>query len=514
MSNYKYNLEEVSHLAKGQWLRIFNILNENQLSVAIAKLGKHVPCPVNGGKDGFRLFKDAAITGGGLSNKEGAFPNGFLLLQWLNNWDFPTCLERVAEALGVKPNPPARIISTGEIQYDHRQFQAYGEFVKSGFAPYKFNKKNSSSFYVVLRHKGKDRTIWGVDLEEVIKDVLEGDNIVLKRVGKQPVQITQGNRVINSHRNIWELVNRSATNRTPLEPRQQPQPQAVVENKGFISDEQVPDYVIKAEQAAKVADETKNSKRNKDKIAKVWLESVNFSSYENSPILSYLNKRGVSSKLLFNMQNTLKIHPNLSFWEFSHKDNKYKMEGIYPTMIAAVRNVHGEVVSLHRTYLTKDGVKAPGMNKKIMSPSKSMSGAAIRLGGIPEDGVIGVAEGIETALSVTKATKLTTWSAISAWGIESFEVPDGVKAVIIWADKDRPDDKGNEAGINAAIKLYDRLIEEGIACTIALPKKSLEKGIKSIDWNDVLVNEGPQAFPNLEPVKKGLLKQAELMKNK
>ena len=71
MSNYKYNLEEVSHLAKGQWLRIFNILNENQLSVAIAKLGKHVPCPVNGGKDGFRLFKDAAITGGGLSNKEG-----------------------------------------------------------------------------------------------------------------------------------------------------------------------------------------------------------------------------------------------------------------------------------------------------------------------------------------------------------------------------------------------------------------------------------------------------------
>lgn len=52
---YFLNIEEIRPLAKGHWDYIFSALAP-QLSVAMEQPGKHVPCPVHGGKDGFRLF--------------------------------------------------------------------------------------------------------------------------------------------------------------------------------------------------------------------------------------------------------------------------------------------------------------------------------------------------------------------------------------------------------------------------------------------------------------------------
>ncbi|MBZ3672428.1 hypothetical protein JT305_10370 [Salmonella enterica subsp. enterica serovar Senftenberg] len=77
------------------------------LEPALRKHGRHVSCPIHGGKDGFRLFKDAHLTGGGVCNTCGANHDGFELLMWLNNWDFKQCLSEVGDYLGVEKSNPS-----------------------------------------------------------------------------------------------------------------------------------------------------------------------------------------------------------------------------------------------------------------------------------------------------------------------------------------------------------------------------------------------------------------------
>ena len=58
---------DIWHLSRGRWLDIFRAFAP-ALDDACLRVGRHVPCPVHGGKDGFRLFEDAAETGGGICN--------------------------------------------------------------------------------------------------------------------------------------------------------------------------------------------------------------------------------------------------------------------------------------------------------------------------------------------------------------------------------------------------------------------------------------------------------------
>ncbi|MBO0217089.1 DNA primase, partial [Vibrio sp. Vb2880] len=85
----------------------------------------------------------------------------------------------------------------------------------------------------------------------------------------------------------------------------------------------------------------------------------------------------------------------------------------------------GNLVTLHRTYLTKSGKKAKVECAKKMMPvpdGLSVTGGAVRLG-MPTEGVLGLAEGLETALSGFRATHIPTWSTVNATLLENFEVP-------------------------------------------------------------------------------------------
>ena len=108
-------------LAVGRWLDVLAALAP-ALAPALDRPGRHVPCPVHGGTDGFRLFRDVDQTGGGVCNTCGTFPDGFALLKWVNGWSFPETLRAVAHALGLsadratwrtwacspRPRPPER----------------------------------------------------------------------------------------------------------------------------------------------------------------------------------------------------------------------------------------------------------------------------------------------------------------------------------------------------------------------------------------------------------------------
>jgi len=94
-----YNYEALREQARGYWPHIHLSLAP-QLEEALGKAPRHVSCPVHGGRDGFRLFKDHTENGGAMCNTCGSFPSGFRVLQWLQGWDFPQTLGAVAEVLG------------------------------------------------------------------------------------------------------------------------------------------------------------------------------------------------------------------------------------------------------------------------------------------------------------------------------------------------------------------------------------------------------------------------------
>ena len=118
MNDYKINAKAIKKQASGKWLEILPLLDA-RLADAVARVGKHVPCPVHGGKDGFRLYADDP-NGGGACNTCGTFADGFAILQWLRGCTFFESLRIVAELLdnGTVPastsNAPTRTEPTSE----------------------------------------------------------------------------------------------------------------------------------------------------------------------------------------------------------------------------------------------------------------------------------------------------------------------------------------------------------------------------------------------------------------
>jgi hypothetical protein len=148
---------------------------------------------------------------------------------------------------------------------------------------------------------------------------------------------------------------------------------------------------------------------------------------------------------------------------------------------------------MHRTFLTKDGKKAslPYPKKFMPYPSdRNLTGGAVRL--CQAEPVLGIAEGIETAMAVLQATGMAVWAALSCTLLERVEPPTGTKHVAIWGDLDR---KG--VGGDSARKLAKRLSERGIAASLHIPPTSMLGDGKGIDWLDVLNRVGPAGFPSV-----------------
>jgi phage/plasmid primase-like uncharacterized protein len=108
--------------------------------------------------------------------------------------------------------------------------------------------------------------------------------------------------------------------------------------------------------------------------------------------------------------------------------------------------------------------------RKIVS--KHGNGPHVRL--TPVAAMLGIAEGIETALAASRLFGIPTWSVLSTYGVETFEPPAEVNHLIIYADHDL-----NGAGQKAAYALAARL-----AGTITVEVKIPDK--PGTDWNDVL----------------------------
>jgi predicted P-loop ATPase len=162
----------------------------------------------------------------------------------------------------------------------------------------------------------------------------------------------------------------------------------------------------------------------------------------------------------------------------------------WPGMVAIVRDRAGEPTGgIHRTYLLDDGSAKAPPGKKMLGP---VGAGSVRLFAIGDDGHLGIAEGIETALSAQAIFGEPTWAALSAEGLRRWEWPGGVKRVTIFAD-------AGEAGMQAASDLAQRLKAAGIACAIVSPlhgddlNDDLQHGASAKDYGTSVSKAPPPA---------------------
>lgn len=163
----------------------------------------------------------------------------------------------------------------------------------------------------------------------------------------------------------------------------------------------------------------------------------------------------------------LRAHATVEYW-----NGEVRM-GRFPALVADVVDVAGELVTVHTTYL-EAGKKLAGYEpRKIWSKMSGHEGCAVRL--MPASGdVLGVAEGIETALSAALLDSIPVWAALNTSLLRRFKPPPGVTRLRVYADRDL-------AGLLAAVELLERL-QGRIRLEIRTPP-----GEPGTDWNDVLM---------------------------
>ena len=189
---------------------------------------------------------------------------------------------------------------------------------------------------------------------------------------------------------------------------------------------------------------------------------------DDDPVVLYLQRRGLDVP---RGTRALRSHPSLEYWSFDGEAPV--MLGRHPAMLSLLTDDEGRPESLHRTYLTPDGAKAdvPCVKKLVRS---RLEGGLIR---ISEPGdVLGVAEGVETALAASGIFGVPVWSAVSVGGFSRFKVPEGVRKVMVFGDND-----AGYAGQAGAYNLAMRLKRDdpGLEVEVCIPS------VEGYDWADV-----------------------------
>ncbi len=201
---------------------------------------------------------------------------------------------------------------------------------------------------------------------------------------------------------------------------------------------------------------------------RLWAASVAVS--DGDPVDCYLRRvRGLN---LAEVPPGLRHHSAVPYY-----DEKGVLVDFYSAMLAQVINAAGQVVALHKTFLSNHGTKAavPQTKKlsRVIYPG-ALTGSAIRL--FEAGPTLAVCEGVETALAVSLLSDEPVWAAVSAHGLETLELPSVVRHLLICADHD-------DRGLQAAERLAQRQTANGVSCKILTPE------IVNSDWLDELQRE-------------------------
>jgi putative DNA primase/helicase len=201
---------------------------------------------------------------------------------------------------------------------------------------------------------------------------------------------------------------------------------------------------------------------NPASLRRLYGESLAVSAAD--PVAKYLKRRGITStsKALRYIER-MKHQPT---------------QRHYAGMLAVFSDAAGKAATLHRTFLTEDFDKLCTM----FMPGTVPNGGAIRLAREAE--TMGIAEGIETALSASDLHGMPVWATTSSVMLEKWQPPAIAKHVVIFGDNDL-----SFTGQASAFTLAKRLTLEAEKNRIELRVSVAIPAVPGFDWNDVVMED-------------------------
>ena len=198
-------------------------------------------------------------------------------------------------------------------------------------------------------------------------------------------------------------------------------------------------------------------KQNEDRIARAKELWTGCQSAGGTLAESYLRSRGITLPV----PRSLRFHP--AAWNSETRR-------ALPAIVAGIHGADGQVTAVHRTYLD------PGGNGKATLKAPKMAlgdfrGGAIRLATAQRK--LGLAEGIETGLSVMQLFEIPVWVAAGT-RFHRIVLPDAVREVTIFPDNGSP---GHDAA-DRAVKVFTN---QGRRVRVQYPPGQFG------DWNDALI---------------------------
>lgn len=192
---------------------------------------------------------------------------------------------------------------------------------------------------------------------------------------------------------------------------------------------------------------------------------------DGDPVALYLAKRGLS---LPRYPNLIRHHPRA---HYRHDDGAITY---HPAMVCKYVSPDKKDFTLHMTFLDAEGNKAKVPQVRKLAPRAVPRGGAVRLANSAD--TMGIAEGIETALSASVLNDVPVWSALSSGQLVNWEPPDTARNIIIFGDRDP-----GFGGQAAAYALAHKLKTNGRRVEVRIPD------LDGTDWNDVLQSERARA---------------------
>lgn len=186
---------------------------------------------------------------------------------------------------------------------------------------------------------------------------------------------------------------------------------------------------------------------------RVWQQSIPLSG---TPGDRYLASRKIALR-----SPALRFHPATPF-------GGGKSVRFMPAILAAITH-RREFFGVKRIFLQPNGRPAP-MIKHKRTLGRPRHGAVVLF---PATDVLGLAEGVETALSASALLRIPVWATLGAERLDRIAVPEQVTRLILLADNDC-------AGRRAVERAQERYIWPGREIEILWPPAPF------IDWNDLL----------------------------
>lgn len=196
----------------------------------------------------------------------------------------------------------------------------------------------------------------------------------------------------------------------------------------------------------------------------LWASGSPLTGYD--PAAKYLQRRGIRLPWPAALRYTMRA-------TYLHEDGS---RTVHPAMLARFVAPDRASATTHVTYLTETGEKADVPKAKKLAKAKVPPGGAVPLA--PSAETMGIAEGLETALSAMLLFDVPVWAGLSDGGLMKWQPPTRAKNILVFGDND-----ASLAGQLAAFSLGHRLLRDGLLAEVRLPD------LPGTDWNDVLLSE-------------------------